>query len=84
MRYHEQHAYTFGARCGTVVDITPSVSLQTARLLPCCHVLQVPMFSASGLRVAYLKILERRLGSQYQVEKWVRKLCKSGDFLIRT
>lgn len=45
---------------------------------------QVPMFSASGLRVAYLKILERRLGSQYQVEKWVRKLCKSGDFLIRT
>jgi hypothetical protein len=54
---------------------------------PCCAVLcavQVPMFSASGLRVAYLKILERRLGSQYQVEKWVRKLCKSGDFLIRT
>eukprot|EP00879_Flechtneria_rotunda_P003291 GHRR01003516.1.p1 GENE.GHRR01003516.1~~GHRR01003516.1.p1 ORF type:complete len:424 (+),score=105.05 GHRR01003516.1:317-1588(+) len=44
---------------------------------------QVPMFSASGLRVAYLKILERRLGSQYQVEKWVRKLCKSGDFLVR-
>jgi AP-2 complex subunit mu-1 len=42
------------------------------------------MFGASGLRVAYLKILERRMGSQYQVEKWVRKLCKSGDFLIRT
>eukprot|EP00878_Enallax_costatus_P013204 GHUV01013801.1.p1 GENE.GHUV01013801.1~~GHUV01013801.1.p1 ORF type:complete len:245 (+),score=58.60 GHUV01013801.1:548-1282(+) len=44
---------------------------------------QVPMFSASGLRVAYLKILERRLGNQYQVEKWVRKMCKSGDFLVR-
>lgn len=44
---------------------------------------QVPMFSASGLRVTYLKILERKLGSQYKVDKWVRKLCKSGDFLIR-
>lgn len=44
---------------------------------------KVPMFAASGLRVAYLKILERRQGSQYQVEKWVRKMCKSGDFLVR-
>lgn len=44
---------------------------------------QVPMFSASGLRVAYLKILERKQGSQYKVEKWVRKLCRSGDFLVR-
>lgn len=44
---------------------------------------QVPMYSASALRVAYLKILERRMGNQYKVEKWVRKLCKSGDFLIR-
>lgn len=45
---------------------------------------QVPMFSASGLRVAYLKILERKQGNNYQVEKWVRKLCKSGDYLIRS
>lgn len=41
------------------------------------------MFSASGLRVSYLKILERRLGAAYQVEKWVRKMTKSGDFLVR-
>jgi AP-2 complex subunit mu-1 len=44
---------------------------------------QVPMYSASGLRVSYLKILEKKMGSAYKVEKWVRKLCKSGDFLVR-
>ncbi|GBF91132.1 AP-2 complex subunit mu [Raphidocelis subcapitata] len=44
---------------------------------------QVPMFSSSGMRVAYLKILERRLGAGYQVDKWVRKVTKSGDYLIR-
>lgn len=44
---------------------------------------QVPMLGASGLRVAYLKVLERKAGASYQVEKWVRKLCKSGDYLTR-
>ncbi|KAJ9510835.1 hypothetical protein QJQ45_027757 [Haematococcus lacustris] len=44
---------------------------------------QVPMFNASGLRVAYLQINERKLGSAYKVEKWVRKLVKSGDYLTR-
>ncbi|WIA30739.1 hypothetical protein OEZ86_000806 [Tetradesmus obliquus] len=44
---------------------------------------QVPMFSASGLRVMYLKITERRQGPAYSVEKWVRKICKSGDFQVR-
>jgi AP-2 complex subunit mu-1 len=42
------------------------------------------MFAASNLRITYLKILERRQGAGYQCEKWVRKLCKSGDFLVRT
>lgn len=43
----------------------------------------VPMYSASGMRVQYLKILERKWGSHYKVDKWVRKICKSGDFLTR-
>jgi len=43
----------------------------------------VPMFSASGMRVQYLKIVERKMGSMYKVDKWVRKICKSGDFIIR-
>jgi AP-2 complex subunit mu-1 len=41
------------------------------------------MFSASGARVAYLKILERRQGAAYKVDKWVRKVTRSGDFLVR-
>eukprot|EP00798_Chlamydomonas_sp_ICE-L_P015035 gene15035-21105_t len=45
---------------------------------------QVPMFAASGLHVAYLQIQERKMGSAYQVEKWVRKMVRSGDCLIRT
>jgi AP-2 complex subunit mu-1 len=46
--------------------------------------MQVPMFSASGLRVAYLNIYERKLGSAYKVDKWVRKVVKSGDYLTRS
>lgn len=42
--------------------------------------LQVPMFSASGLRVQYLKVWEK---SNYKVDKWVRKVCKSGDYSVR-
>lgn len=41
---------------------------------------QVPMFSASGLSVLYLKVWEK---SNYKVEKWVRKLSKSGDYQFR-
>ena len=41
---------------------------------------QVPMFSASGLRVQYLKVWEK---SNYKVEKWVRKVSKSGDYSTR-
>lgn len=42
--------------------------------------MQVPMFSASGLRVQYLKVWEK---SNYKVEKWVRKVSKSGDYSTR-
>lgn len=41
---------------------------------------QVPMYSASAVRIAYLKVWEK---SSYKVDKWVRKLCKSGDYQIR-
>lgn len=51
--------------------------------LPDVPAAQVPMLSSSGLRVAYLKILERKMGSAYKVDKWVRKVVKSGDYLIR-
>lgn len=49
-----------------------------------CSRAQVPMASSSGLRVSYLKVLERKQGAAYKVDKWVRKMTKSGDYLIRT
>jgi AP-2 complex subunit mu-1 len=41
------------------------------------------MHSASGIEMKYLKILERKAGAAYKVDKWVRKVLKSGDYLIR-
>ncbi|KAG1679636.1 hypothetical protein FOA52_006153 [Chlamydomonas sp. UWO 241] len=45
---------------------------------------QIPMLSTSSVRVQYLKVVERKQGSSYQTERWVRKMVKSGDYLIRT
>ena len=42
---------------------------------------EVPMFGASGLQVLYLKVWEK---SGYASTKWVRKVCKSGDWSVRT
>ena len=41
---------------------------------------QVPMFTASGLRVRFLKVWER---SGYDTVKWVRYLSKSGAYETR-
>ena len=41
---------------------------------------QVPMYSASGLRVLYLKVWEK---GDYKVDKWVRKVARSGSYEIR-
>ena len=41
---------------------------------------QVPMYTASGLRVRYLKVLEK---SGYNVHRWVRYLCTSGSYDVR-
>jgi len=41
---------------------------------------QVPMFPASGLRVRFLKVVER---SQYEAIKWVRYMTRAGNYAIR-
>ena len=38
------------------------------------------MYGASALRVQYLRVWEK---SSQKVDKWVRKVCKAGDFSIR-
>lgn len=41
---------------------------------------QVPMFTASGLKVRYLKVFER---ASYQTTKWVRYMTKGGSYQHR-
>jgi hypothetical protein len=41
------------------------------------------MFSASKLCIESLNIQEPKYGYTYKVEKWVRKLVRSGDYAIR-
>lgn len=60
-----------GRFCKSMVLCRPPVSMT----------FNVPMFSASPLKVLYLKIQER---SNYNVEKWVRKVCKAGSYDCRT
>jgi AP-2 complex subunit mu-1 len=41
---------------------------------------QVPMYTASGLRVRFLKVFER---TNYQTTKWVRYMTKNGTYQHR-
>jgi AP-2 complex subunit mu-1 len=48
---------------------------------PLSMTFQVPMYNSSTVRVQYLKVWDK---SGYKVDKWVRKLTKSGDYQVRT
>jgi AP-2 complex subunit mu-1 len=41
---------------------------------------QVPMFTASGLHVRFMKVFER---ANYETIKWVRYMTKAGTYQIR-
>ncbi len=41
----------------------------------------IPMYTASGLRVRFLKIIERN--PDYKVVKWIRYFTKSGEYQHR-
>ena len=43
-----------------------------------CSILQVPMFTGSGLRVRYLRIQEAK--NPYKPTKWIRYITKAGDY----
>lgn len=58
----------------------PSAAPVSVAARDLCVVAQVPMYSASGLRVLYLKVWEK---GDYKVDKWVRKVAKSGSYEIR-
>ena len=64
------------------LTVTPFHKLKSHVLCrpPVTMTFNVPMLSASPLRVLYLRISEK---SGYPVEKWVRKVCKAGGYACR-
>jgi AP-2 complex subunit mu-1 len=60
--------------------VTTKVSAATKLTLPISAEFSVPMFSASGLALRYLKIVEK---SGYTPEKWLRYVTKNGKFEVR-
>ncbi len=58
-------------------QLMPSISKKPWNRPPISATFDVPMFTASGLKVRFLKIFER---SGYKPVKWVRYLTKSGSY----
>jgi AP-2 complex subunit mu-1 len=64
----------------TCLAATSKASPATKLSLPISAEFNIPMFSASGLALRYLSVVER---SGYQPEKWLRHITKSGKFEVR-
>jgi AP-2 complex subunit mu-1 len=64
----------------TCLAATSRASPATKLSLPIAAEFTIPMFSASGLALRYLTVVER---SGYRPEKWLRYITKSGKFEVR-
>jgi len=62
------------------VDLVPTVSEKIWSKPPISVDFQVPMFTASGLRVRFLRVQEK---SNYKPVKWIRYLTKAGTYQHR-
>jgi len=65
------------------VELSASVSLQAKAWSrpPISMEFQVPMFTASGIHVRFLKVLEPK--QHYETTKWVRYVTQAGSYQIR-
>jgi hypothetical protein len=64
------------------IELTPSVSGNKIWSRPPISMqFTVPMFTASGFHVRFLKVVEPKL--QYQTIKWVRYVTKAGQYQHR-
>eukprot|EP00299_Pterocystis_sp_00344_P010191 c4499_g1_i1.p1 GENE.c4499_g1_i1~~c4499_g1_i1.p1 ORF type:complete len:430 (+),score=77.43 c4499_g1_i1:45-1334(+) len=63
------------------VELMASTSEKTWSRAPISMDFQVHMFTASGLYVRFLKVVEK---SHYQTVKWVRYLTKAGSYNFRS
>jgi len=68
---------------GAEVELSASVSLEAKKWSrpPISMQFQVPMYTASGLKVRFLKVLEQK--QHYNTVKWVRYLTQAGSYLYR-
>jgi AP-2 complex subunit mu-1 len=64
----------------TCLATTTKGSVATKLTLPISAEFNVPMYSASGLALRYLKIVEK---SGYVPEKWLKYVTKAGKFEVR-
>jgi len=78
-RFPGDQKYILGAE----VELSATVSAQKRAWSrpPITMEFQVPMFTASGLRVRFLKVLEQK--QHYQAIKWVRYLTQAGNYQYR-
>lgn len=61
-------------------ELAPTVSEKTWSRPPISLDFQVPMFTASGLRVRFLRVQEK---SNYKPVKWIRYITKAGSYQHR-
>lgn len=64
----------------TCLAATTKASPATKLTLPISAEFNIPMFSASGLALRYLKVVEK---SGYIPEKWLRYVTKAGKYEVR-
>eukprot|EP01104_Vermistella_antarctica_P018818 TRINITY_DN7125_c0_g1_i1.p1 TRINITY_DN7125_c0_g1~~TRINITY_DN7125_c0_g1_i1.p1 ORF type:complete len:443 (+),score=129.44 TRINITY_DN7125_c0_g1_i1:115-1443(+) len=76
-KFPGDHEYSISAN----IDLSASMSKKAWSRPPISMQFTVPMYTASGLHVRFLKCVEPKL--HYQTVKWVRYVTKAGQFQAR-
>lgn len=63
-----------------IVDLLPATREKAWVRPPITLDFQIPMYSASGVQVRFLKVYEK---SNYVTQRWVRLMSKSGEYQVR-
>jgi len=63
-----------------IVELLPATREKPWARPPISLDFQIPMYSASGVVVRFLKVYEK---SSYQTQRWVRYLSKNGEYQVR-
>ena len=63
-----------------IVDLLPNIREKPWVRQPISVNFEIPMYSASGVQVRFLKVFEM---SSYTTQRWVRYLSKAGDYQMR-